>query len=85
MRAAADGARRDGEYSVRRNGLAAVAVAVFAVLCCAGLPLLAALVGGVALGTLLGVGAGVLAALVIGVALAARRPSSRLRQRENRQ
>ena len=81
-----------------RNGLAAAAVAVFAVLCCAGLPLLAALAGGVALGTLLGVGAGVLGALVIATVLNARargrrgsariaaRPwSSFLQKRESRQ
>ena len=78
------GGERAGDTATRER-LAAVGVAVFAVVCCAGLPLLAALAGGAALGTLLGVGAGVLGALVIGVALAARRRSSLLRQRENRQ
>ncbi len=87
-----------GGDSATRDGLAAVGVAVFAVVCCAGLPLLAALVGGVALGILLGLGAGVLAVLVVGGALAARarrrrngavavarRPSSLLRHWEDRQ
>jgi hypothetical protein len=90
--------RERGVDSATRDGLAAAGVAAFAVVCCAGLPLLAALVGGVALGTLLGVGAGVLAALVVGGALAARvrrrrngvvtaarRPSSFSRHQENRQ
>ena len=91
------GGERGGD-SATRDGLAAAGVAVFAVACCAGLPLLAALAGGVALGTLLGVGVGVLAALVVGAALAARarrrrngavtaarRPSSFPRHKENRQ
>jgi biotin transporter BioY len=60
-----------GKDSAPERGLAAVGVAAFAVVCCAGLPLLAALAGGVALGTLLGVGAGVLAPLVIAAALTA--------------
>jgi hypothetical protein len=46
-----------------KDGLAALGLAVVAVGCCAGLPLLAALAGSVALGTLLGVGAGILAAV----------------------
>jgi hypothetical protein len=61
-----------GRGSAPRDGLAALGVAVSAVVCCAGLPLLAALAGGVALGTLLGVGVGMLAALAVGGALAAR-------------
>jgi biotin transporter BioY len=65
------GGERAGDTATRER-LAAVGVAVFAVVCCAGLPLLATLAGGVAVGTLLGVGAGVLAALVAGAALAAR-------------
>ena len=72
------GGERAGDTATRER-LAAVGVAVFAVVCCAGLPLLATLAGGVAVGTLLGVGAGVLAALVVGGALAAR-----ARRRRNR-
>ena len=86
-----------GVDSATRYSLAALGVAVFAVVCCAGLPLVATLAGGVAVGTLFGVGAGVLAVLVVGGALAARarrrrncadtaaRPSSSRRHRENRQ
>jgi hypothetical protein len=85
-----------GRDTAWREGLAAVGVAVFAVVCCAGLPLLAALAGGVALGTLLGVGAGVFAALVAGGVLIAQgrrrhgaatavgHPRPYLRHRENR-
>jgi hypothetical protein len=87
-----------GVDSAARTSLAAVGVAIVAIVCCAGLPLLATLAGGIALGTLLGVGAGVLAVLVVGGALAVRarrrrncavtaapRPSSFLRHWENRQ
>jgi hypothetical protein len=50
-----------------RTGLAGFGLAVLAMGCCAGLPLLTALVGSVAIGTVLGVGAGavVLVALAI--------------------
>ena len=91
------GGERDRD-SATRDGLAAAGAAVFAVVCCAGPPLFAVLAGGVALGTLLGVGAGVFAALVVGGALAARarrrrnravtaarHPSSFPRHKENRQ
>jgi hypothetical protein len=56
-------------------GLAALALAIFAVGCCAGLPLLLVVASTVAVGTILGVAAGVvaLAALVIGGALWLRR------------
>jgi hypothetical protein len=74
------GGERGGDPTTR-DGLAAVGVAVFAVVCCAGLPLMATLAGGVAVGTLLGVGAGVLAALVAGV-IVARRSISFLRHGE---
>ena len=54
------------------GGLVALGVAALAVLCCAGLPLLVAVLGGLALGTVLGVGTGVVAlvALVIAVLVA---------------
>lgn len=51
--------------SAARGGPAAVGIAAFAVVCCAAFPLLAALAGGVALGTILGVGAGLVAAAVL--------------------
>lgn len=44
-----------------KHGLTGAAIAAVAVACCAALPLLVALAGGVAIGTLLGIGAGALA------------------------
>ncbi len=44
-----------------RGGLAAVGFGALAVVCCAGAPLIVGVLGGVALGSVLGVGAGVLA------------------------
>jgi hypothetical protein len=44
--------------------LASVAVAAIAIVCCAGLPVLAGAFGGVALATALGVGGGLLAFIV---------------------
>ena len=44
-----------------RTGLAALGVGVLAVVCCAAAPLLVGVVGGVALGSLLGVAAGIIA------------------------
>lgn len=52
--------------------MAALGIGVFAVLCCAALPLLAGLLGGIAVGSVLGVGAGVLAVLVVVVLIVAR-------------
>jgi hypothetical protein len=50
------------------GGLAALGIAAFAVVCCAALPLLVALAGSVAIGTVLGIGAGLAAAvLLVGV------------------
>jgi hypothetical protein len=46
-----------------KEGLAAVGLAAIAVVCCAALPLLAALSGGIAVGAVLGIGAGVLAVI----------------------
>ncbi len=43
-------------------GWAAAGIGALAVVCCAGLPLLVGLAGGLALGTVLGAGAGILAA-----------------------
>jgi hypothetical protein len=68
---------RTGGAAVR-DGLTGVAVAAFAIACCAGIPLAAGLVGGVAVGAWLGVGAGVLVVgVVIAVAISARRRARR--------
>lgn len=57
-----------GPRSTTRGGLAALGIAAFAVVCCAALPLLAAIAGGAALGAVLGIGAGVVAAgLLVGL------------------
>ena len=47
------------------GGVVALGVAALAVLCCAGLPLLVGVLGGLALGTVLGLGAGVVALVVL--------------------
>jgi len=47
------------------SGLAAFGVVAFAVLCCAGGPLLAAVAGGLAFGAVLGIGAGAIALVVL--------------------
>lgn len=68
--------RRPSKESSARGELAAFAFAAFAVLCCAGLPLLAALAGSLAAGAVLGVGVGlVVAIMLVGFVVA------RLRQR----
>ena len=59
---AADG-KRSG--AGERTGLAAIGLGALAIACCAGLPLLGALLSSVALGAVLGIGAGVLAAAVL--------------------
>jgi hypothetical protein len=46
-----------------RTGLAALGVGVLAVVCCAAAPLLVGVLGGIALGSLLGVAAGVVAVI----------------------
>jgi hypothetical protein len=46
-----------------------IGAAVLAVLCCAGLPLIAGVLGGVALATLLGVAGAILAVVLIGTAV----------------
>ena len=53
-----------------RTGLAAATVGLVAVVCCAGAPLIAGLVGGIAVGSVLGVGAGVLALIVVAAVVA---------------
>lgn len=60
---------------LERTGWAALVVAVSAVVCCAALPILAGVVGSLAIGAGLGTGAGVLAlaALAVLVLLRARR------------
>ena len=50
--------------------MAAATVGLVAVVCCAGAPLIAGLVGGIAVGSVLGVGAGVLALIVVAAAVA---------------
>jgi len=56
--------RRD-QPPAARTARAAVAIAVFAVVCCAGFPLVAAVAGSIALGTLLGTGAGIFGAVML--------------------
>ena len=61
-------AGRPGEEtsSGERLGLAGVGIAIFAVVCCASLPLIAGgVAGGIAIGAVLGIGAGILAAAVL--------------------
>ena len=53
----------------RSSGLAGMALAVVAVVCCAGLPALAAVVGGLTLAWVLGAGAVVIGVTALGVAL----------------
>jgi hypothetical protein len=48
-----------------KGGLAAVGIGALVVACCAGGPLLAGVAGGLALSTVLGVGAGVLVVVVV--------------------
>ena len=62
--------RGPGDDSGSRSGLAALGVAALAAVCCAALPLIAGLVGSVAVGALLGLAAGfAAAALLVGVAV----------------
>lgn len=56
----ANSARRNGSGG---DGIAALGIAVVAVGCCAGVPLVAALASSVAVGALLGVGAGIVFAI----------------------
>ena len=46
-----------------KNGVAGIGVAAFAVVCCAALPLLAALIGGLTAGAVAGIGAGAVAGI----------------------
>ncbi len=62
----------EGSQNSPKMGLAALGIGAFAVVCCAGLPLVAAVLGGVALGSVLGVGAGALAVIVVIALVAAR-------------
>jgi hypothetical protein len=62
----------EGSQNSPKMGLAALGIGAFAVVCCAGLPLVAGVLGGVALGSVLGVGAGALAAIVVIVLVVAR-------------
>jgi len=62
----------EGSQNSPKMGLAALGIGAFAVVCCAGLPLVAGVLGGVALGSVLGVGAGALAVIVVIVLVAAR-------------
>ena len=56
-----------GREGSAAGGFAALGLGALVVGCCAGLPLLAALAGSVAIGTVLGVGAGLLA--LVGLAI----------------
>jgi hypothetical protein len=62
----------EGSQNPPKMGLAALGIGAFAVVCCAGLPLVAGVLGGVALGSVLGVGAGALAVIVVIVLVVAR-------------
>ncbi len=62
----------EGSQNSPKMGLAALGIGAFAVVCCAGLPLVAGVLGGVALGSVLGVGAGALAVVVVIVLVVAR-------------
>jgi hypothetical protein len=64
--------REPSKDSAARGGLAALAVAAFAVLCCAAVPVLAALAGSIAIGVVPGVGAGLAAGVLLTVAVVAR-------------
>ncbi len=48
-----------------KGAVAAIAITVFAVVCCAGLPLLAAAAGSVALGSAIGAGSGIAATVTL--------------------
>jgi Flp pilus assembly protein TadB len=60
------------------EGLAALGVAAFAIGCCVGLPVIVALAGSLAAGTLLGVGVGIVVAIVL-VAIVVLRARARRR------
>ncbi len=62
----------EGSQNSPKMGLAALGIGAFAVVCCAGLLLVAGVLGGVALGSVLGVGAGALAVIVVIVLVVAR-------------
>lgn len=62
----------EGSQNSPKMGLAALGIGAFAVVCCAGLPLVAGVLGGVALGSVLGVGAGALAVIAVIVLVVAR-------------
>lgn len=55
-----------------RSDLGAAGIGAFAVLCCAGGPLMAGLLGTVVLATAVGVGAGVLALITVVLSISAR-------------
>lgn len=57
-----------------RGGLAAVGFGALPVVCCAGAPLIVGVLGGVALGSVLGVGVGVLAVILVTVLVIVRGP-----------
>lgn len=73
-------AGRPAGKNAANGGLAGVGLAAVMVVCCAAIPLLAALAGSVALGTVLGVGAGAAAALVLGGLVVARARRRRARE-----
>ena len=70
---------------IEKAGLAALGLGALVVVCCAALPLVAGVLGGVAIGAYLGVGAGVLALAVLAalVLVRARRRRTRRSQATN--
>jgi len=64
MRRAGSREPRSGD-GLEKTGLAALGMGALVVVCCAALPLVAGVLGGVAIGAILGVGAGVLALAVL--------------------
>jgi hypothetical protein len=52
-----------------RDGLAGLAIGALAVVCCAAIPLLAGATGGLAVGVILGAGAGIAALILVFVAV----------------
>ncbi len=74
---------RSSDNRPGKEGLAVLGIGALAIGCCAGLPLLVAFAGSVAVGTLLGVGAGILGAVAL-VAVVVLRNRARRRACEPR-
>jgi uncharacterized membrane protein len=63
--------------SEAKQGLALLAMVAFAAICCAALPPLAVLAGGIAIGALVGIGAGLVATVGLVALVVLRRRSGR--------